>query len=80
MHLLSILTVNANTYKGGLQKMKNVNDRIVISLTIVSVVAIISIMTCCLAALGYNSKISIEKEKIEVTSKSTSIDNEEQGD
>lgn len=36
------------------------------SSTIVSIVAIIAMMICCLAGLGYNSKISIEKEKIEV--------------
>ena len=36
------------------------------SSTIVSIVAIIEMMICCLAGLGYNSKISIEKEKIEV--------------
>lgn len=41
-------------------------NRSIISLTIVCVVAILSIMICCLAALGYNSRISIEKEKIEV--------------
>ena len=38
--------------------------------TYVSVIAIISIMVCCLSALGYNSKISIEKEKIEVNTQS----------
>ena len=27
-------------------------------------------MVCCLAALGYNSKVSIEKEKIEVDAQS----------
>ena len=42
------------------------------SSTIVSVVAIISMAICCLAALGYNSKISMEKEKIEVSSNSNS--------
>ena len=36
------------------------------SSTAVSVIAIIAMATCCLAALGYNSKISVEKEKIEV--------------
>ncbi len=50
--------------------MKDNFEKIIISFTIVSVVAIISIMICCLAALGYNSKLSIEKEKIEVESKS----------
>ena len=38
----------------------------VVSLSIVSVVAIISIMVCCLSALGFNSKVTLEKEKIEV--------------
>ena len=52
--------------------MKDNFSKIVISSTIVSIVAIISIMICCLAALGYNSKISIEKEKIEVRSSSYS--------
>ena len=37
------------------------------SLTIVSIAAILSIMICCLASLGFNSKLTIEKEKIEVT-------------
>lgn len=48
--------------------MKTTNDKMVVSLTIVAVTAIISIMICCLAALGYNSRVSIEKEKIEVNS------------
>ena len=43
------------------------------SSTIVSVTAIIAIAICCLAALGFNSKISIEKEKIEVSTNETSI-------
>jgi len=42
--------------------------------TIVAVVAIIAIAICCLATLGYNSKISIEKEKIEVATNTTSIE------
>ena len=33
------------------------------SSTVVSVVAIVAMAICCLAALGYNSKISVEKEK-----------------
>ena len=45
-------------------------SKMVISLAIVCIVAIISIMICCLAALGYNSKISVEKEKIEVNTQS----------
>ncbi len=45
-------------------------NKLIVSFTIVAVVAIISIMICCLAALGYNSKISMEKEKIEVESES----------
>ena len=50
--------------------MKSNMNKIIISFTIVSVIAIISIMVCCLAALGYNSKVSIEKEKIEVDAQS----------
>lgn len=50
--------------------MKSSMNKIIVSFTIVSVIAIISIMVCCLSALGYNSKISIEKEKIEVNSQS----------
>lgn len=42
------------------------------SSTIVSIVAIVSIAVCCLAALRYNSRISIEKEKIEVSANSNS--------
>lgn len=50
--------------------MKSNMNKIIISFTIVSVIAIISIMVCCLDALGYNSKVSIEKEKIEVDAQS----------
>lgn len=50
--------------------MKSNMNKIIISFTIVSVIATISIMVCCLAALGYNSKVSIEKEKIEVDAQS----------
>lgn len=50
--------------------MKNNMNKIIISFTIVLVIAIISIMVCCLDALGYNSKVSIEKEKIEVDAQS----------
>jgi amino acid permease len=53
-----------------IHKMKSNMNKIIISFTIVSVIAIISIMVCCLAALGYNSKVSIEKEKIEVDAQS----------
>lgn len=48
-------------------------DKSIGSSTIVSVVAILAIAICCLAALGFNSKISMEKEKIEVSTNSTSI-------
>lgn len=37
------------------------------SLTIISVASIFAMATICLASLGFNSKISMEKEKIEVT-------------
>ncbi len=50
--------------------MKENTNKLIVSFTIVAVVAIVSIMICCLAALGYNSKISMEKEKIEVESES----------
>jgi len=50
--------------------MKTNLNKLTVSFTIVAVIAIISIIICCLAALGYNSKISIEKEKIEVNSES----------
>lgn len=53
--------------------MKENFNKIIISFAVVSVVAIICIMICCLSALGYNSKVSIEKEKIEVEAQSTSI-------
>ena len=56
--------------KGEIHKMKESLNSMVISLSIVSVVAIISIMICCLAALGFNSKVTLEKEKIEVDSTS----------
>ncbi len=39
----------------------------IMSLTIVSVTAIVAIMICCLASLGFTSKVTLEKEKIEVT-------------
>ena len=50
--------------------MKENTNKSIVFFTIVAVVAIISIMICCLAALGYNSKISMEKEKIEVDTQS----------
>ena len=40
------------------------------SSTIISVIAIIAMAICCLAAMSYNAKISIEKEKIEVSTNS----------
>ena len=46
--------------------MRDSLNSMVFSLFIVSVVAILSIMICCLAALGFNSKVTLEKEKIEV--------------
>lgn len=52
--------------KGEIQKMRDSLNSMVFSLSIVSVVAILSIMICCLAALGFNSKVTLEKEKIEV--------------
>lgn len=58
--------------------MKSSMNKIIVSFTIVAVIAIISIMVCCLAALGYNSKISIEKEKIEVDSQSNFNQNNQQ--
>lgn len=48
--------------------MKESFNSMIVSLSIVSVVAIISIMVCCLAALGFNSKVTLEKEKVEVIS------------
>jgi len=47
--------------------VSNSTGKSINSLTIVSVVAIIAMAVICLASLGYNSKISMEKEKIEVT-------------
>lgn len=47
----------------------------ILSTTIISVVAIIAMAICCLAALGYNSKISIEKEKIEVNAYYSNLKN-----
>ena len=52
--------------KGEIQKMRDSLNSMVFSLSIVSVVAILSIMICCLAALEFNSKVTLEKEKIEV--------------
>ena len=52
--------------------MRDSLNSMVFSLSIVSVVAILSIMICCLAALGFNSKFKPEKKKIEVNSESNS--------
>ena len=52
--------------KGGKQKMNESLKKSIQSSTVVSVVAIVAMAICCLAALRYNSKISVEKEKIEV--------------
>ena len=43
------------------------------SLTIVSIAAILSIMVCFLASLGFNSKVTLEKEKIEVTATNSNL-------
>ena len=51
--------------KGGI-KMNDCLKKSIQSSTIISIVAIIAMAICCLAALGYNSKVSVEKEKIEV--------------
>ena len=53
--------------KGGI-KMNDCLNKSIQSSTIISIVAIIAMAICCLAALGYNSKVSVEKEKIEVNS------------
>lgn len=45
------------------------------SLAIVAIVAIISIMICCLAALGFNSKVTVQKEKIEINTANTNNSN-----
>ena len=69
MHLLSFYGSRCKyIWKGELLKMKTTNDKMVVSLTIVAVTAILSIMICCLAALGYKSRMWVEKEKIEVNS------------
>lgn len=47
------------------------------SSTIISVIAIISMAICCLATLGYNSRISIEKEKIEFNSTNSTFSNKQ---
>ena len=52
--------------KGGIQKMNESLKKSIQCSTVVAVTAIIAMAICCLAALGYNSKISVEKEKIEV--------------
>lgn len=44
-----------------------------ISLTIVAITSIIAIMICCLSALGYNSKVTLEKEKIEVSTTNSNL-------
>ena len=43
------------------------------SIVVVSVVAILAIMVCCLAALGYKSDVVIEKEKIEVSADNSNL-------
>ena len=52
--------------KGGMLKMNESLKKSIQSSTLVSVVAIVAMAICCLSALGYNSKISVAKEKIEV--------------
>lgn len=55
--------------------MKENYTKTIHSLTIVSIVAIIAIMICCLSAMGFNSKVTIEKEKIEVSTSNTTKSN-----
>ena len=60
------MSVDVIHKKGGTQKMNESLKKSIQSSTVVSVVTIVAMAICCLAALGYNSKISVEKEKIEV--------------
>ena len=62
----NFLSVDVIHKKGGTLKMNESLKKSIQSSTVVSVVAIVAMAICCLAALGYNSKISVEKEKIEV--------------
>ena len=47
--------------------VSNNTSKSINSLTVVSVISIVAMAIICLASLGFNSKISMEKEKIEVT-------------
>ena len=53
--------------------MSKVFTKVIYSSTIVSVVAIIAMAICCLAAMSYNAKITIEKEKIEVNATNSNL-------
>ena len=55
--------------------MKENYTKAIYSLTIVSIVAIIAIMICCLSAMGFNSKVTVEKERIEVSTSNTTNSN-----
>jgi len=58
-------------------KMKNTKEEtsikqtIIIALAIVAVVAIVAISICYLSSNGFNSQISLDKEKIEVTTENS---------
>lgn len=43
------------------------------SYSIVSIVAIIAMMICFLAGFGYDTKVLVEKEKIEVTTHNSNL-------
>ena len=67
------LAVDVYIRKEGCKMTMYETSNSVKSLTIVAVTAIISIMICCLASLNFNSKITIEKEKIEVRTSNSNL-------
>lgn len=59
--------MKANTLK----ENSNIKQTSLLALAVVSVVAIVAITVCYLSSNGFNSQISLNKEKIEVTTENS---------
>ena len=72
MHLLLDISNKCKTKREEVHKMNESLGKSINSSTMISIIAIIAMAICCLSAMRYNAKISIEKEKIEVATNSNS--------
>lgn len=49
----------------------SIKQTVIIALAIVAIVAIVALSICFLSSNGFNSQISLDKEKIEVTTENS---------